>query len=76
MTQLSETKFAEAMRQTKTYKGFENFKQSIVIRKPNIHRLFDYYQQACRYGIEYLKQNPNITISDVALINDVINENT
>lgn len=71
--QLSEIQFSESLRQTKTYKGFPNFKQSIVIRRPNILRLFNYYQQACRYSIDYLKQNQNITVTDVALINDIIN---
>lgn len=74
-TQLTEIQFSEALKQTGTYKGFPNFKQSIVTRRHNVLRLFNYYQQACRYSIDYLKQNQNITITDVALINDIINAN-
>lgn len=70
---LTEIQFAEALRNTPTYKDFENFKKSIVVRRPNIVRLHNYYQQASKYGIDYLKQNQNITISDVKLIEDVLN---
>lgn len=72
--QLTEIQFAEALRQTKTYKGLENFQQSIVIRRPNVQKLYIYYQQACRYKIDYLKQNPSVYGREVNLINDVINE--
>lgn len=71
--QLNEIQFSSALRETETYKNFPNFKQSIVIRRPNIVRLHGYYQQAAKFGIDYLKQNQNLTITDVALINDVIN---
>lgn len=74
MIQLNETQFAEALRNTETYKWLENFQQSIVIRRPNVQKLFVYYQQACRYKIDYLKQNPNIFGREVNLINDVMNE--
>lgn len=71
---LTEIQFAEALRQTKTYESLENFQQSIVIRRPNVQKLFIYYQQACREGLWYIKQNPSIFGREINLINDVINE--
>lgn len=71
---LTEIQFAEALRNTETYKGLENFQQSIVMRRPNVQRLFVYYQQACREGLWYIKQNPNIFGREVNLITDIINE--
>ena len=73
--QLTEIDFATAIKLTNTYNGFEKFKKGLTSRMQNIHRLYSYYQQACRYGIEYLQQNPNIFSNDVKMINDVINNN-
>jgi len=74
-TQLNEIQFSEAIKLTPTYKGFEKFKQGLVSKRANITILFDKYQQATRYGVEYIRQNPNIYANDVAMINDVINGN-
>jgi len=74
-TPLSEIAFSTAIQYTPTFKKFEPFKQGICIRRQNIMKLYDKYQQACRYGCEYLRQNPNIYANDVKLIEDVINGN-
>jgi len=74
-TMLNEIQFSEAIQQTKTFKGFEKFKQGIILRRPNMLNLFARYQQACNHGIEHLKQNPNVYANDVAMINNVINDN-
>ena len=44
----------------------------IAIKNCDTFKKFEKYQQAYRYGIEYLKQNPKILQSDVKLINDVL----
>ena len=75
-TQLNEIQFSEAIKRTPTYKGFEKFKQGLVSKRANVTILFDKYQQATRYGIDYIRQNPNIYANDVSIINDVINEST
>lgn len=72
--QLSEIEFSEAIKRTPTYKGFERFKQGLVSKRANIMKLFDKYQQACKHGIEYIKQNPNLFANDVKMIEDVLNE--
>jgi hypothetical protein len=60
------------MKNEKEFKDFPKFKQYLVLKRPNIIKLYDKYQQACRYGIDYLKQNSNILESDVKLINDIL----
>ena len=70
--QLNLNDFQDAIKETETFNNFENFKKGIVINHKNMIRLHDYYQQACRYGIEYLKQNPNLFRTDVALINEIL----
>jgi phosphomevalonate kinase len=72
--QLSEIEFSEAIKRTPTYKGFEQFKQGLVSKRANIMKLFDKYQQACKFGIEYIQQNPNLYANDVNMIEDVLNE--
>lgn len=73
-TALTKSDFATAMKETETFAGFPKFKKGIVTAHKNIERLYDYYLQACRYGIGYLKQNPNIFSSDVKMIEEIINK--
>lgn len=73
-TTLTKSDFATAIKETETFAGFPKFKKGIVTAHKNIERLYDYYLQACRYGIGYLKQNPNIFANDVAMINEIINK--
>ena len=68
----NERDFVIAIKNCDTFKKFEKFKQGIILKRANIIKLYDKYQQAYRYGIEYLKQDPNILQSDVKLINDVL----
>jgi len=70
---MNEHQFTEALKHTPTYKSFEKFKQGLTLRRQNISRLFDYYQQAQRLGIEYLKQNPNLFSNDIKIIEEIIN---
>lgn len=68
----NEKEFKESIKETKTFKDFPKFKQDLVLKRHSIIKLYDKYQQACRYGIDYLKQNSNILESDVKLINDIL----
>lgn len=70
---MNEIQFSEALRNTPSFKTFEKFKQGLTLKKQNISRLFVYYTQAIRYGIEYLKQNPNLYSNDIKMIEEVIN---
>jgi ABC-type lipopolysaccharide export system ATPase subunit len=71
-TVLNEVSFSKAIKETTTFKNFEKFKQGIVMKRQNITRLHDYYGQATRLGIDYLKQNPNMFSNDVKMIEEVI----
>jgi hypothetical protein len=73
-TALNKLDFASAMKETKTFGSFPKFKKGIVVAHKNIERLYDYYLQACRYGIDYLKQNPNIFANDVIMINEILSK--
>lgn len=73
-TQLTILDFQTAVKETETFKGFETFKKGIVIKNKNIARLHDYYQQACRNGIDYLRQNPNIFGNEVNIIEEILNK--
>ena len=67
-TQLTILDFQIAVKETET------FKKGIVIKNKNIARLHDYYQQACRNGIDYLRQNPNIFGNEVNIIEEILNK--
>lgn len=71
--QLNQTDLPHAIRNTDTFKSFEKFKQGLTLRKQNISRIYGYYQQACRHGIEYIKQNPNVFANEVKLIQEILN---
>ena len=69
---MNEIAFRKAIEQTDTFKSFPIFKQGLTVKYKNIVRLFDYYQQAKRYGIDYLKQNQQIFATDVAMIEEIL----
>jgi hypothetical protein len=68
----SQYDFTQAIKQTDSFKDYDKFKQDLTLKRQNIIKLYDKYQQACRYGIGYLKQNPNILANDVKLIDEVL----
>lgn len=68
---MSEQDIRSAIQNTETFKNFPIFKQGIVLKRKNIERLFDLYGQASRLGLPYLKQNPNISVSEFNLISDL-----
>ena len=71
-TQLSEIQFGIELRETKTFKSFPKFKQNIVLGRANVKMLFEKYQQACRYGIDYLLQNPTMYGNNVKIIAEIL----
>lgn len=72
-TQLTKSDLPNAIRNTETFKGFERFKQGLTLKPQNVSRLYDYYSQACRLGIDYIKQNQKIFANDVKIIEQIIN---
>jgi len=71
--QLNKSDMLSAIKNTKTYQGFERFKQGLTLKIQNIDRLHGYYQQACKYGVDYLRQNPNLFANEVSIIEEIIN---
>ncbi len=61
-----------AIENSDTFKRFEKFKQGLTVRKSNIKRLLNLYQQANKFGLLYVKQNKNFTVTDVALITEIM----
>ena len=62
----------DKIQQTEYFQNYPVFKQRITLEKRNMERLHDLYGQASRHGIGYIKQNQNITVSDVGLIEAVL----
>lgn len=62
----------DKIQETEYFQNYPVFKQRITLEKRNMERLHDLYGQAKRNGIGYIKQNQNITISDVGLIEAVL----
>jgi len=73
-TTLNKSDFDTAIKETETFAGFPKFKKGIVTAHKNVERLYDYYLQACRWGVGYIKQNPNIYSNDVKMIEEIINK--
>lgn len=65
---MTDSQFREIIEASEVFKSFEVFKQNIFIKTNVLQRLKIYYDQALRYGINYLRQNPNLTVSEVNLI--------
>lgn len=69
---MNERQFRIAIENSETFKSFETFKQRLVLKKLNLSHLHDLYGQAERLGIEYLKQNRNLSSNDVKLIEELV----
>ena len=67
--------FKEKMIKTDAYLNCPKFKQNLLVKPSNITNMRNFYDQANRYGIEYLKQNPNLSGMDVKIVEEVINLN-
>lgn len=68
---MNERDFKIAVENSKTFADFELFKKDLVLKRRNLEHLYDLYGQASRLGLDYLKQNQNITRSDFALIQEL-----
>lgn len=69
---MTEEQFKALILQTEVFQQYENFKKNITLKRTNVQRLKSLYMQAEKYGIEYLKQNPNLMQSDVKLIENIL----
>jgi len=69
---MTEEQFKELILQTEVFNKYETFKKNITLKRQNIKRLKDLFNQAERYGIDYLKQNGNLMSSDVKLIENIL----
>ena len=69
---MNERQFRIAVENSETFKGWEIFKQKLVLKKLNLIHLLDLYGQAERLGIDYLKQNKNLSSNDVKLIEELL----
>jgi hypothetical protein len=65
--------FKTAIKETALFTAKAKFSQNIIL-KHRIPALYDYYLQAKKYGISYLRQNPNILSSEVSLIDEILNK--
>lgn len=64
--------FKQQIQATTAYINAENFKKPLLLKGKNIEHLQDIYRQAKRYGIDYLKQNPNLSVTDVKIVEDIL----
>lgn len=75
-TPLSSIAFGIEMKKTKTFKEFKQFKKNIASFKHSIDRLHLYYRDAFFFGLDHIKQNKNVFVSDYKIIEEVIINNT
>lgn len=69
---MNDQQFRALVEASEVFKSFEKFKQLITIKNSNLNKLRVYHAQAERYGVEYLKQNPHLTVSEVNLIESML----
>lgn len=69
---MNERQFRIAVENSETFKSWELFKQRLVLKKLNLSHLLDLYGQAERLGIDYLRQNRNLSSNDVKLIEELV----
>jgi len=74
-TQLNLYAFKEAIKNTESFIKIGNSSiQALYLKNKVLDRMYDNYQQALKYGIEYLKQKPTLQIRDVNIIDEILNK--
>jgi hypothetical protein len=74
-TQLNLYSFKEAIKNSDSYINIGNTSiQALYFKNKVLDRMYDNYQQAIKYGIEYLKQKPTLQVRDVNIINEILNK--
>lgn len=68
---MTQYQFKESVKETALFKNKAIFSKKIML-KYRIKEMYVYYEQAKKYGIDYLKQNPNILSSEVQIIDEVM----
>lgn len=69
---MNQRDFRIAVENSDTFKEYPIFKQNLTKKNKNIIHLHDLYGQAERLGIDYLKQNRNLSSNDVKLIEELV----
>lgn len=69
---MSIIEFKNKITQTQAYINAEKFKQKLIVKNANIEKLQDLHRQALKYGIDYVKHNPNVSVGDRKLIEDLL----
>ena len=68
---MTQDQFKEAVKETALFKNKAIFSKNIML-KYRIKEMYVYYEQAKRYSIDYLKQNPKILSSEVQIIDEIL----
>jgi hypothetical protein len=69
---MSVEELAIAVRESNSFKEFEEFRKDLCRKRSYSKKLLDLFIQAKREGIEYIKNNPNVSRYDVQLINEIL----
>jgi len=72
-TQHTKQGFKEAIQSTPTFIKIGNPEfQKLYFKIKTFDEFYENYRQACRYGIDYLKDKPKLSSRDVSIIAEVI----
>ena len=69
---MTQDQFKELVKETIVFKSKPIFAQKICL-KHRVNEMYVYFEQAKKYGIDYLKQNQKILSSEVSIINEILN---
>lgn len=69
---MNDEQFKELIKKSSVFIGFEQFKKDLTLKRINVSRLKNLYNTSISQGIEYLKQNPTLSGTDVKLIESLL----
>ena len=69
---MGKVEFAIAVKETPTFKSFPNYKKNVFKNWNYTTQLHNRYLQAVNHGIDNIKNNPSVTVSEVKIIEDVL----
>jgi hypothetical protein len=68
---MTEQDFKTAIKETDIFKGKAIYSKNIMM-KYRASFMHNYYMQAVKFGVEYIKQNPSIPREEIAIIKEII----
>jgi len=72
MAMLDEQQFANAVKESKTFKNSEGYRKLIINKRPNMKILYGYYHAGYNFGLPELRKNKNVSAISIEILSEIL----